>query len=290
MRRFDLYNPVALAIYFLCAACVIMFSMDPILIILGALGAIVCFLAENGTKGAKSHLYTLLLFLVTALVNPLFSHNGVTVLFVMNDNPVTLEALIYGLFAAGMIVGILYRFRSFSGIMTSDKLIYIFGAMSPKLSLLLSMSLRYVPLFTKQVGKVSRAQKALGLYKEDNIVDAIRAKTRIFSVMVTWALENGIVTADSMTARGYGIGKRTQFSVFRWQASDIVFLIITLCLTLLTLLPLSASSFAYYPEFRFSALTPLQITGYASYAFLSFLPVFIQMKEAVKWRWLTSGI
>ena len=36
------------------------------------------------------------LFLLVAVTNPLFSHNGVTPLFFLNGNPVTLEALLYG--------------------------------------------------------------------------------------------------------------------------------------------------------------------------------------------------
>lgn len=36
------------------------------------------------------------MFLLVAVTNPLFSHNGVTPLFYLNGNPVTLEAFVYG--------------------------------------------------------------------------------------------------------------------------------------------------------------------------------------------------
>ena len=104
-----------------------------------------------------------------------------------------------------MIVSVLYWFRTLTHIMTSDKLLYLFGSVSPKLALILSMTLRYIPLFRSQIRKTQQAQKALGLYKEDSIPDNIRGGIRIFSVMVSWALENGVITADSMTARGYGL-------------------------------------------------------------------------------------
>ena len=188
------------------------------------------FILYGPNEGFRSHGYMIALFLVMTLINPLVSHNGATVLFVMNHNPVTLEALIYGAVSATMILSILYWFRSFSHIMTSDKLLYLFGRLSPKLSLVISMSLRYVPLFGQQLRKVSQSQKALGLYKEDNIVDRIRGGIRIFSVMVSWALENGIITADSMTARGYGLGKRSSFSIFTWISHDILLLALSLLL------------------------------------------------------------
>ena len=290
MRRFEDFNPIALTVYFLCAAGVVMFSMDPFLIAVSLFGAVVCFLTDAGFTEAKTHLYTFFLFIVTAMINPLVSHNGKTVLFVLNDNPVTLESCLYGLTAAGMIAGILYRFRSFTRIMTSDKLIYVFGALSPKLSLLLSMSLRYVPLFGKQVKKVSQAQKALGLYKEDNIVDSVRGKTRIFSVMVTWALENGIITADSMTARGYGISRRTHFSLFRWTTGDIALTLLSVVLTLVTLISSSRCAFVFYPSLKIPPFDFFRILGLLSYFVLSLLPAFIRVKEALKWRLLMSGI
>ena len=37
-----------------------------------------------------------MMFFMLAVMNPIFIHSGETILFFMNDNPVTLEALIYG--------------------------------------------------------------------------------------------------------------------------------------------------------------------------------------------------
>ena len=62
------------------------------------------YIVRNRRKHIKSHLFFFLLFLALALINPLISHNGATVLFVMNDNPVTLEALLYGINSAAMVV------------------------------------------------------------------------------------------------------------------------------------------------------------------------------------------
>lgn len=40
------------------------------------------------------------------------------------------------------------------------------------------------------------------------------------SIVVTWALENALDTADSMKSRGYGLPKRTAFSLFRFTLRD----------------------------------------------------------------------
>lgn len=290
MRKFADHNPVAVAAYFLCAAGVTMFTMEPVILAISLVGAVASLGVTGLLRQWKTHLYTLALFLGMALINPLISHNGVTVLFVINHNPVTLEALVYGVAAGGMIVTVMTWFRAFTAVMTSDKLLYIFGSLSPKLALMLSMALRYVPLFGRQIRAVSQSQKALGLYKEDNIVDRMRGGLRIFSVMVTWTLENGIITADSMTARGYGIGRRTRFSIFRWTREDVLLLISSLLLTACTLWGLMDRSFTYYPAITAAPVTTRPLAGFITYGLLTWLPAIITGKEALKWRILRSKI
>lgn len=290
MRKFADHNPVAVAVYFLCTAGVCMFTMEPVVLGLSLIGAVVSLGVTGLLRQWRIHLYTLLLFAGMALINPFISHNGVTVLFVVNHNPVTLEAFVYGVAAGGMIVTVMTWFRSFTAVMTSDKLLYIFGSLSPKLALMLSMALRYVPLFTSQVHKVSQSQRALGLYKEDNLIDRIRGGMRVFSVMVTWTLENGIITADSMTARGYGTGRRTRFSIFRWTRDDVLLLISSLLLAAVTLWGLAGRKFTYYPAITATPLTARVWAGFVTYGLLTWLPAIITGKEALKWHCLRSKI
>jgi len=287
MRRLADYNPGAITAYFLTVAGIAMFSMDPVILLLSVFGGITCFLLMDRFRGCKTHLYMLGVFFVMTIINPLVSHNGKTVLFVMNRQPVTLEALIYGMFAAVMVVSVFYWFRAFTLIMTSDKLLYVFGSLSPGLALILSMTLRYIPLFSDQARKVKNAQRALGMYKEDNVVDSIRGGMRIFSVMVTWTLENGIITADSMAARGYGTGKRTLFSLFQWKKKDILLLIMTILLALITLL-MPKTGYSYYPQFSFSLGTIYAWISYAAYGMLAATPLIIETREFIKWRFLLS--
>mgnify|MGYP000196489812 CR=1 FL=1 len=65
-----------------------------------------------------------------AVMNPIFIHSGETILFFMNDNPVTLEALIYGTVSAGMLVGVLLWCKCYTTILTTDKFLYLFGKSS----------------------------------------------------------------------------------------------------------------------------------------------------------------
>lgn len=288
MRRMDRMNPIAMTVYFMCAAFICLVRQDAVLLVLFLAGAVSTFFLYGKQKGG--HVFSLLLFFGLALINPLISHKGVTVLFVMNHNPVTLEALLYGIFAGGMIVSSLYWFRTYSQLMTSDKLLYLFGALSPKLSLVLSMAMRYVPLFGRQVRKVHEAQTAAGLYKDDNLPDRIRGGTRIFSVMVTWALENGITTADSMVARGYGLQKRSRYALFTWQKGDIALMLSSLTLSVLCLFLLKGAAFTFYPALRFTPGAYPPVYGYLCYGLLMLIPSIIHVKEAIRWRCLMSGM
>lgn len=292
MKAFSEYNPIVVFVYILAVAGIAMFCVNPIILALSLLGAAAFFVLRNGAAGMKTHLLSLGLLALMTVINPLFNHNGVSVLFILGDNPVTLEALLYGLCAAVMVVAVLYWFRSFSQLMTGDKLLYVFGRVSPKLSLLLSMTLRYIPLFTRQAAKVNRSQRALGLYKDDNIIDNIKGGMRVFSVMVGWALENGIVTADSMTARGYGIGRRTQFSLYRFRSADVALLAVTALAIAATLLGMGSGglSFAFYPSISPPPLTATGLAGYIAYGLLALLPAICEGEERLRWKYLRSKI
>ncbi len=292
MHSFENYNPISVAIYIFAVSGIAMFCMNPILLSVSLIGALLLFLVRNGRRQLGSHLALLGLLCFMTVINPLFSNNGVTVLFILNDSRITLEALIYGAVASSMVIAVLYWFRTFTEIMTSDKLLYLFGKFSPKLALILSMGLRYVPLFRRQAKKINGTQTALGLYKDDNIIDRTRGGLRVFSVMLTWALENGIVTADSMTARGYGIGKRTHFSIFRFCRGDVLLMIMSLTLTLLTCVSLGVGSLdvTYYPSFGFAEVTTFTYVGYISYALLVLIPILIETEEKIKWKYLKSKI
>ena len=96
MRRFEDYHPLVQLLYFLAVSAPVTFFLHPVLALLSLLGALALFLVRNGGRDARSYGYSLLFLLALTLVNLLFRHNGATVLFVINHNPVTLETLIYG--------------------------------------------------------------------------------------------------------------------------------------------------------------------------------------------------
>ncbi len=292
MKAFSEYHPVILTVYFGVVAGISMFSMHPVISGLSLAGAVLLFLVRNGRRQGRSHLFFLLLMAGMALLNPLVSHNGSTVLFVMNHNPITLEALLYGISAAAGMTGTLYWLRSFSQIMTRDKLLCVCSRLSPRLALVLSMAIRYASLFAAQARNITLAQKAAGLYREDTLLDRMRGGVRIFSILVTWALEHGITTADSMEARGYGSGRRSQFSLYRLRLSDVLLLAGTLLTGGITLAGLvsGALAFSFYPAVSWGDVTPFTIMSMLSFGLLILLPVIIEAEEALQWKYYLSRL
>jgi energy-coupling factor transport system permease protein len=290
MRSFSDFDPIALTVYFFAAAGSAMFCMEPVNAVISLLGAVTLYVVRSRGGKLRTHLWSAGLFVVMALVNPVITHNGKTVLFVFNDDPITLESLIFGLTSATVITAVLYWFMTFSQIMTSDRLLYVFGALSPKLALVLSMTLRYVRLFRRRWRQTQQTQRALGLYKDDNIIDSIRGGLRVFSIMMTWSLESGITTADSMAARGYGVCRRTSFRRYRIRRADAALIAVSLALlaVICTGIALGALHTDFYPEFTLHSSGTLTVLCHISCFVLAFLPSAFEAAEAIKWKYLQS--
>ncbi len=289
MKRFEEMNPIAVAGYYLCVLSLTMFTMNPAVLILSLLSAVL-HAVMSGAAAKKAHLFSLGLFLIAAVINPLAVHNGVTVLFYLNDRPFTLEAALYGAAAAVMIVSSLYWLRSLSKALTSDKVLYLLGRVSPKLALILSMSLRYTALLRRRWKCIQDAQRALGLYQDGNLIDAVRGRARVLSVLITWTLENGIVTAESMESRGYGTGRRTPYAVYRVHLYDMLFLLLCAALTAIAAVGVMKSTAVYYPAIQMDLFSPWGVAGAAAFALLGILPLIINTTEAIKWHSLRSKI
>lgn len=293
MRAFEQYHPIVLMVYFLSVLLVCMFVWNPVIQLLALLGGICFGAALQRPKEILSDIgFYLPLFFLVAVTNPLFSHNGVTPLFFLNGNAVTLEAFAYGIAIAVMVIAVLLWCKCYTVIMTSDKVLYLFGKAIPKLSLVLSMALRFVPMFKRQMGKVSRAQKAMGLYSGKSYTDRVCSFMRVFMAMIAWALENSMETSASMKARGYGLKGRTNFALFRFFSRDGMLLVMSLLLLGGTLAGVGAGEmvFYYYPRISGFNCSVSAMAVYAAFGVLSFLPFMIEVKENVQWNYYISKI
>lgn len=293
MKLFATYHPSVLLVYFLGVIGITMFTMNPLLLLISFFGAFgFAIQLENKKIVLTSLTFYIPMFFLISVTNPLFSHNGVTPLFFLNDQPVTLEAVLYGAAIGGMIISVMYWCRCYNLIMTSDKFIYLFGKVIPKLSLVISMAIRFVPLFIKQIKHISTVQKTMGIYATKSIMDRILSGFRIFSAMITWSLENAVDTAASMRARGYGLPGRTNFSLFRFTLRDGVMVAILFGLFGITLLGTmhGVLDYSFYPRMSGIQISPLAIITYVTLLVLLFIPFVVEVEENRKWNYYISKI
>ena len=293
MKSFETVHPASAMFYFLFVVVTAMFASNPIVLAEALIGAVCfCTVLERGKGFWKNIAFYVPLFIIISLTNPLFSHNGVTPLFFMNGNPVTKEAIFYGVAIAAMLTAVIIWCKCYSIIMTSDKFLYLFGKIIPKLSLVLSMALRFIPIFKAQIQKVNCSQKAMGLYTSKSFTDRFRSAVRVFFVIISWSLENAIETGDSMRARGYGLKGRTSYSLFRWSRRDVLLLAISasLILAVLTAMALDGAKFYFYPRITGIDLSPLSLLVYIAFGILVFIPFIVELEENLKWTYLISKI
>jgi energy-coupling factor transport system permease protein len=249
----------------------------------------------KGKKHIKSNLiYMIPMLIAMALVNPLFNHEGITVIgYLPSGNPLTAESVIYGMCASFMITSVICHFSCYNEVMTSDKFMYLFGKIIPSLSLILSMTLRFVPLFSERLKKTVEVQKCIGKgLDEKGVFRKIKNALRILSITVTWALENAIDTADSMKARGYGTGKRTSFSNYRLEKRDIAVLLYLLLLGIYVIVGniSGQTDFSFFPVIKSTPITVYSISIFLCYFLLCVTPVIIELWEVRRWKYLRSKI
>ena len=292
---FSTYHPIVNFIFYIFVLGISMFFMHPIFIIISGVGALsyVFYL-----KGKKAILVVFAIafptFLLSAILNPLFSHQGMTTLFYLKSgNPITLESIVYGIVAGITIAIVVLWFSSFNQVMTSDKFIYLFGKIIPAISLILSMVFRFVPRFTEQLKKVSYSQKCIGRDVTDgNFLQKVKQGIKIISIMITWALENSVETADSMRSRGYGLRGRSHFHTYNFEKRDIcVITIMAVCFIWILIGVITKQIFVlYYPLYSINQLSVYSLLSYILYFILCFLPLFLNVVEDIKWYYLKSKI
>ena len=294
MKRdaFSGFHPAVNLAFFLAALGMTMFIQQPVCLLISFVSGCGYLLYLQGRKGFLRQVgYLMPVLVMMAAMNPLFNHAGVTALWYLpNGNAVTLEAVCYGLAAAVMMGASIVWFNCCNTVFTSDKIIYLFGRVIPALSLLISMTMRFVPRFKNYLQGVLQTQRAM--HKPENKREQLQQALSAFSATVSWAMEQSIVSADSMKSRGYGIQGRTAFSIYRFEKRDGAALaaLALLCIGAAAPHLLGMLEWSYYPSLSGRLLGPVELLAYICYGGMCNLPLMIDLLEARKWNALRSKI
>ncbi|MGN0480894.1 MAG: energy-coupling factor transporter transmembrane component T [Lachnospiraceae bacterium] len=217
-------HPLVCLIYFILGIVIAAASFNPVI---GAINLVTALAAMITRKNYKNVKITFLIAVPTSIfllvVQPLFSHNGVTPLFYINDMAVTLETVIFGAVALILLTGAVAWFLLMGDIFNREKLMYLFGRITPGFALLFSMTLGLIPQLKRRYDQIVQARVFLNAQGS-----SMRERVTRIATLTEWSLESSMETARSMEARGYGTGRRTSFHMFCFRKEDGIMLAVIL--------------------------------------------------------------
>lgn len=275
MNEFERYHPLVNFVYFIFVIGYAAFFMHPLCLAVSFVcGGIYSLMLKKSLSAVL-----IAVVITAAVINPAFNHEGATILgYLPGGNPFTLESVIYGLAAGIMLANVICWFSCCGEVITSDKFIYLFGRIIPSLSLILSMTLRFVPEFAARAKIVSQAQRCIGRdMSEGNIIKRMKCGIAVLSAMITWSLENSLETADSMKSRGYGLKGRTSFSIFKFDVRDRAAFIFIAVLGIYVFIGAAAgqTEFRYFPSVYGGDMSAFGASVFAAYFLLCAFPAFL---------------
>jgi energy-coupling factor transport system permease protein len=175
-------------------------------------------------------------------------------------------------------------------VLTGDKFTSLFGNFIPSISLLLVMVFRLIPNFIRKVKQIIAARKAIGkgAGEKSTAKEKLTDGMTVLGALTGWALEDSVITGDSMRARGYGTAKRTSFMIYRMTGANL--LILAVMLVLLTMTVTAALLGQTVAKFVPAVQLAPAGWGIAAYSVYLLIPTVLHIKEAFAWRISRSKI
>lgn len=279
-------HPFAGLMFFIFSFVYSLTPTDPISLIVSFVCSVVYDLKLRKSK-TVSFLFKFIfpLIILITVFNGLISHYGVTVLFVMiNGKNFTLEALVYGFVSAVKISSMLIWLDCFNEIITGDKIIFLFGRFSPRIALIISMVLRFIPLIREQSAEILKAEKGIGnSVASRSFIGKIKGASRSLFVLVSWTMEKGIDTSDSMRARGYGLQGRTSCNSYVFSLKDVAVTVISVAATVISFISAKRFYASYNPIIDIPVPDVPEIILIVFFASVLLMPVILDLREEKRW-------
>ena len=263
---FERCHPAVNLIYFAAVVASMITFQHPVFLVISFLCAFAYSVKRNGWKAVVFNLCLLLFVVAFALYYSSYTHFGMTVLrqnFVGNN--MTLESLVYGAVLGVIGAGVCMWFSCVFSVFTTDKVVYLFGKVSPRLSLFLAIALRMIPRIKKEAKRINMAQQGIGRgANQGNLWQRFRNSLRIVSMLITWSIDSITIASESMRSRGSSLRGRKAFSIYRFDNRDRLFVIgLFLCLTLTMMaVLLGQTDMVYDPKIIWTQVNPLFCIGY----------------------------
>ncbi len=292
MMKLTVIHPAVYIIYYLVLIIFAFLFNNPYYLI----SLLVCVSVLITLQGISSEFKNLIRFfipmsLLIIILNPLVSHVGVTKIYLMGNYFITLEAVTYGIIMSLSLLIILLLFTSYSNAVSYQEMLYIFSKKFPNISMIIIMALRFIPLLNFRLSEVNKVfqfdQKHSNNEKKDEgKIDKLKNTAKMLAVVVSWSLEESMLTANSMKARGYGITQRTSYLSFKFRKIDYYFMVIVLVSALVCIAGLlqGQGRIEIYPQLNFSFSENIFNMYYFSFLILLLPLIYLEFKERLVWH------
>jgi energy-coupling factor transport system permease protein len=283
---FEACHPAVNLLYFAAVITGMIAFRHPVFLGISFLCAFAYSLRRNRWKALVFNLILIPLTVLFAFYYSSYHHFGMTELrlnFV--GNRMTLESLVYGLVLGFVIAGTMIWMSCVYSVFTTDKVVYLFGKVSPRLSLFLAILLRMVPRIKQEGRRINTARRGVGKGTDQgNLLQRTVNSIRIFSMLISWTIGALATASDSMRSRGSILRGRTAFSIYRFDNRDRAYVIgLFACLTITAMgYLLRQTRMVYDPRLQWTPLTVMSYAFYLGYAVFCLMPLGLELYT--EWR------
>lgn len=278
---FEACHPAVNLIYFVAVISGMLAFQHPIFLSISFICAFAYSLKRNGTGALVFNLSLLPCIAAFALYYSRLHHFGMTVLrqnFIGNN--MTVESLVYGIVLGVSLAGMMIWMSCVYSVFSPDKVVYLFGKASPRLSLFLAILLRMVPRIKREAKRIHTARKGLGKgIDQGSPWQRLKNGIYIFSMLISWSIGSLAAMSDSMRSRGSMLRGRTAFSIYRFDNRDRIYVIsLFVCLTMTAMAALlGLTDMVYDPRICWEPITAADSLFCLGYAVLCLMPLALEL-------------
>ena len=291
LMKFTVLHPAVYMIYYLILIIFAFLFNDPYYLISFLMFISILILLQGmGSEFMNLIKFFIPMSLLIIILNPLVSHAGVTQIHIIGNFFITLEALVYGILMSLSFLIILLLFASYNIAISYQEMLYVFSKRFPNISMIIIMALRFIPLLNyrlSELNKVFRIKTSLNIDEdEEKYVEKVKNAAKMLAVVVSWSLEESMLTAKSMKARGYGIAKRTSYLSFNFRKIDYYFILVVLISSVICIIGLlqGQGRIEIYPQLEFSFYKNILNIYYFSFLVLLLPIIYLEFKERLLWH------
>lgn len=283
---FEACHPAVNLLYFAAVITGMIGFRHPVFLGISFLCAFAYSVKRNRWRALVFDLVLIPLAALFALYYSSYHHFGMTELGVnFVGNRLTLESMVYGLVLGYVIAGVMIWLSCVYSVFTTDKVVYLFGAVSPRLSLFLAILLRLVPRIKQEARRINMARRGIGRGADQgNLLRRLINCVCIFSMLISWTIGALRQISDSMRSRGSVLRGRTAFSIYRFDNRDRAYVIgLFACLTVTAMgYLLRQTRMVYDPRLLWTPVTVMSYVFYLGYAVFCLMPLGLELWT--EWR------